>query len=158
MREDEKRWEFDKVEIGQAGKPFSVKMTRDLIARYAHSVRNDNPIYHSQDSDSSENGEIEAMPTMVFKIAPLRRSDIAENNGFVALEMATKHPRQTPFAKCEVRWFSKVYSGDVITSNGRIRDKYERRGNRFVTFRVEAINQNGVKVCEYDYVCIFERK
>ena len=67
----------------------------DLIARYALSIRNDNPIYQSQGSESRESREIEVIPTMVFKFAPLRRSDIAENNGFVALEMATMNPRQT---------------------------------------------------------------
>ena len=35
-------------------------------------------------------------------------------------------------------------------------DTYERRGSKFVTFRVEAANQRGDKVAEYDYTCIFE--
>ena len=35
-------------------------------------------------------------------------------------------------------------------------EKYERRGSKFVTFRVEAINQRGEKAAEYDYTCIFE--
>ena len=82
MVENEKRWEFDAVKIGQEGKPFSVKITKDLITRYVHSVRNDSPVYQGQSSDALENGQFGAMPTMVFKIAPLRRHDIAANNGF----------------------------------------------------------------------------
>jgi acyl dehydratase len=35
-------------------------------------------------------------------------------------------------------------------------EKYERRGSKFVTFRVEAINQRREKAAEYDYTCIFE--
>ena len=91
-----------------------------------------------------------------FSIAPLRRPDIAANNGFTALEKASENARQTPFSKCEVRWHAPIQSGDFITSFGHILNKEERRGNKFVTFRVEATNQNDEKVAEYDYTCFFE--
>jgi hypothetical protein len=134
----------------------TVEITDDLIKRYARAMRNDNPAYGVGDDDSPTDGILEAMPTMVFKIAPLRRSDIASNNGYVALEAVRENPRQTAFTKGEVRWFLPVKSGDVITSNGRVFDKFEKKGNKFVTFRVEGLNQNDEKVCEYDYTCIFE--
>ena len=35
-------------------------------------------------------------------------------------------------------------------------EKYERRGSRFVTFRVEGVNQRGETAVEYDYTCIFD--
>ena len=35
-------------------------------------------------------------------------------------------------------------------------EKYERRGSKFVTFRIEAENQRGEPVGQYDYTCIFE--
>ncbi|MCH7948002.1 MAG: MaoC family dehydratase N-terminal domain-containing protein [candidate division Zixibacteria bacterium] len=47
-------------------------------------------------------------------------------------------------------------AGDTLTSSGHIVEKYERRGNKFVTIRVEADNQRGERVAEYDYTCIFE--
>ena len=155
MHETEKRWEFDAVEIGQEGTPVSVAITDELIDRYARSVRNDNPAYRSGESSPAD-GPMEAMPTMVYRVAPLRRADIAANNGYTALEVVGENPRQTPFAKSEVRWFSTVKTGDVIISKGRVFDKYDKRGNKFVVFRVEGINQDGVKVCEYDYTCVFE--
>ena len=64
--------------------------------------------------------------------------------------------RQTPFAKCEIRWRRPVFSGDTITANRGVLEKYERRGSKFVTFRVTAVNQHGQGVAEYDYTCIFE--
>ena len=96
------------------------------------------------------------MPTMVLTYAPLLREEIAEANGFVALEQSQSARRQTPFAKCEIRWSSPVRAGDTITSTRRVLKKYELRGSRFVTFQVEAFNQHGHKVAEYDYTCIFE--
>ena len=35
-------------------------------------------------------------------------------------------------------------------------EKYERRGSRFVTFRVGGVNQRGETAVEYDYTCIFD--
>ncbi len=148
----EKRWEYDAVEVGQRNQPVTIEVPRESIARYAARVRDFNPAYHSA---GGEDGQVLAMPTMVFAVAPLRRQDIAANNGFVALERASFAPRQTPFAKCEVRWYAPIRAGDSITSWGRVLEKYERRGNKFVTFRIEATNQHGQKVAEYDYTCIF---
>jgi acyl dehydratase len=93
---------------------------------------------------------------MVLAYAPLLRYDIAANNGFVALEESKGARRQTPFAKCDIRWYEPVVAGDIITGTRRVVDKYERRGSKFVTFRVEAFNQRDVKVAAYDYTCIFE--
>ena len=147
---EEKRWEFDAVEVGQKGTPFTVEVTNDLISKYAQRVRNPNPAYQAADE------QVLAMPTMVIAAAPLRRFDVAEANGFVALELVKDSPRQTPFAKCEVRWHSPMRAGDTITSVCSVIDKYERRGSKFVTFRVEARNQHDEFVAEYDYTSIFE--
>jgi acyl dehydratase len=86
----------------------------------------------------------------------LRRNSVAKANGFTALEWVKENPRQTPFAKCTVSWFAPIRAGDTVTSTARVIEKYERRGNKFVTFHVEAVNQRNVKVAEYDYTCIFE--
>jgi acyl dehydratase len=48
-----------------------------------------------------------------------------------------------------------VLAGDTLTGTRRVFEKYERRGSRFVTFRVEASNQRGEHVALYDYTCIF---
>lgn len=148
--ETEKRWEWDVVEPGPSGEPFTSEVTSDSVAAYARRVRNSNPAY----TDCAP-GDL-AMPTGVIDNAPLRRNSVAKASGFVALEWVKENPRQTPFAKCTVRWFAPVRVGDTITSSARVVEKYERRGNKFVTFRVEALNQHGVKVAEYDYSCIFE--
>ena len=96
------------------------------------------------------------MPSMVLTYAPLLREEIAEANGFVALEWSTTARRSTPFTKCEIRWSRGVLAGDTITSTRRVLEKYYRRGSRFATFRVEATNQRGEEVAQYDYTCIFD--
>ena len=150
LDQQEKLWDFDVVEPGQVGNETVVEITAENIAEYARVALNPDPRYHASASG------LVAMPTMVLSYAPLLREEIAEANGFVAFEVSKTARRQTPFAKCEVRWFLPVVPGDTITGRRRVLEKYERRGSKFVTFRVEAINQRGEKATEYDYTCIFE--
>ncbi len=150
LEQQEKLWDFDAVVPGQAGGVTVVGITAQNIAEYAHLSQNADPRYQE-----GREGSV-AMPTMILSYAPLLREEIAEANGFVALEQSKTARRQTPFAKCEVRWRHPVGAGNTITASRRVLEKYERRGSKFVTFRVEAENQDGLPVGEYDYTCIFE--
>ena len=150
VEQQEKLWTFDAVEAGQIGNETTVEITAENIAEYARIALNDDPRYQSNGND------LVAMPTMVMTYAPLLREEIASANGYVAFEVSKTSRSQTPFAKCEARWWFPVVPGDVITGRRKVLEKYERRGSKFVTFRVEAINQRGEKAAEYDYTCIFE--
>ena len=147
--QQENLWTFDAVEAGQVGNETTVEITPENIAEYARLALNFSDVYQSGASG------LVAMPTMVLSYAPLLRDEIASANGFVAVEVSKTARSQTPFAKCEARWFLPVVAGDVITGRRRVLEKYERRGSKFVTFRVEAINQRGELAAEYDYTCIF---
>ena len=152
----ERLWEFDVVEPGQAAQPTLVTITAEQIAEYADIAQNPDPRYRLGNGSEEYGGAPVPMPTMAVSYAPLLRPEIAENNGFVALEHSRTARRQTPFAKCEARWFRPAFVGDTITGVGRVLEKYERRGSKFVTFRIEAGNQRGEAVGQYDYTCIFE--
>ena len=145
----ERLWTYEAVDPGQAGAETVVEITAGNIARYAEVALNDDPQYQGDAATV-------AMPSMVLSYAPLLRDEIAGANGFVALEQSRTARRQTPFAKCEIRWYQTVAAGDVIRGRRRVQEKYERRGSRFVTFRVEGVNQRGETAVEYDYTCIFD--
>ncbi len=152
---EETLWDYDAVEPGQEGHPTVVALTAEHIAAYALVAQNQDPRFQKAGTSPEYGGALVAMPTMVLTYAPLLRDDIAERNGFVALEESRTARRQTPFAKCEIRWFRPARAGDTITGSRRVLDKYERRGSKFITFRVEAGNQHGEQVARYDYTCIF---
>ena len=152
----ERLWDYDAVEPGQAAQPTLVTITAEQIAEYADIAQNPDPRYHLGNGSAEYSGAAVPMPTMAVSYAPLLRAEIAENNGFTALEQSRTARRQTPFAKCEARWFRPAFAGDTITGAGRVLEKYERRGSKFVTFRIEAENQRGEPVGQYDYTCIFE--
>jgi acyl dehydratase len=151
----ENLWEYEAVEPGQEGAPTVVTLTPDNISAYARVAQNPDPRYDATAANGEYDGALVPMPTMVLTYAPLLREEIAEANGFIALEGSKTARRQTPFAKCEIRWFRPVRAGDTLTGTRRVLEKYERRGSRFVTFRVEARNQRGEDVAAYDYTCIF---
>lgn len=152
----ERLWDFDAVEPGQAAQPTVVTITPEQIAEYADIAQNPDARYRLGSGSDEYGGAAVPMPTMAVSYAPLLRAEIAENNGFVALEQSKTARRQTPFAKCEARWFRPALAGDTITGVGRVLEKYERRDSKFVTFRIEAANQRGEPVGRYDYTCIFE--
>ncbi len=152
----ERLWVYDAVTPGQAAPPTVVTVTPELIAEYASIAQNPDPRFRMGSGSDEYGGAPVPMPTMALSYAPLLRAEIAENNGFTALEQSKTARRQTPFAKCEAQWYRPVFAGDTITGVGRALEKYERRGSKFVTFRIEAENQRGEPVGRYDYTCIFE--
>ena len=152
----ERLWDFEAVEPGQAAPPTRVTITAEQIAEYARIAQNPDPRYAVGGGSDEYGGAPAPMPTMALSYAPLLRGEIAENNGFTALEQSKTARRQTPFAKCEAHWFRPALAGDTVTGIGRVLEKYERRGSKFVTFRIEAENQRGEPVGRYDYTCIFE--
>ncbi len=152
----ERLWDFDAVTPGQAAPPTVVTITPEQIAEYADIAQNPDARYRVGNGSAEYGGGAVPMPTMALSYAPLLRAEIAANNGFTALEQAKTARRQTPFAKCEAHWFRPVQAGDTITGIGRALEKYERRGSKFVTFRIEATNQRGEPMGRYDYTCIFE--
>ena len=145
---EELLWTFEAVQEGQRGVETSVIIAAQDIADFARVSQNPDPVYQSPGAP--------AMPTMLLSYAPLFREQIAANNGFTAFEVSMTARRQTPFTKCECRWYREVRAGDEITSERWVHEKYERRGSRFVVFRVAARNQRGEPVGEYDYTCIFD--
>ena len=141
--EPEKLWDYDAVAIGQTGTETTVTITLDTLREYARATQHARGSELDQINDAPHPAAVLAMPSMALAYAPLLRYDLAENNGFVALEDSKTARRQTPFAKCDIRWHAPVAVGDCITATRRVLDKYERRGSKFVTFRVEAVNQHG---------------
>lgn len=149
-------YEWDVAEIGHAAPPFTYLVTEQSIADYCTAVRNDNPLYLDAGTAArGPFGEIIAPPTYVFKCAPLRRNEVMHAQGYASPE--EKRDRATPYAKCDLQFYAPIRVGDEITSLVELNDKYERRGNQFITWRVTGANQNGEKVVEYLYTIIWYR-
>jgi acyl dehydratase len=157
-KQSEKIYGWDDANVGDQAPPYIYEVTAENIADYCRAVRYENPIYVS-DAAAKELGYpgVFAPPTMIYTYAPQRRIDVISARGFIAPEQSQHSPRSTPFVSTEVHFQgSMVRPGDVITSVTRVADKFQRRDNKFVTFRVTGHNQRDEKVVEYDYVCLWE--
>ena len=119
--QQEKLWVYQSVVPGQMAPPTVVEITAENISQYALLSQNQDPRYRDPNGNPEFGGAMVAMPSMVLSYAPLLRGEIAEHSGFVALERSTTARRQTPFAKCEIRWFNPVLAGDTITGTQGVR-------------------------------------
>jgi len=157
-QEEEKVYNWDVMEIGHTATPLTVEVTKERIANYAKSVRDDNPIFFDEAAAKAAGFDgIVAPPTMLYVYSPMRRAEIMNGLGYVSPEQS-KESRSTPFAGTEVMFQGvPVLAGDTITSQPTVDRKWESSsGNRFVSFRIIATNQRGEKVVEYLYNVIWE--
>ena len=153
-------YEWDVAQVGHSSNIFTYKVTAKQIANYCEAVGYENPIYINDDVARALGHEgIIAPPTMIYTFAPQRRDSLISEQGYLAPEQSAENPRSTPFVGSTIRFLGMpVRPGDIITSTTVVKEKFERRGNRFITFHVIGFNQHGVKVADYSYTCIWERK
>lgn len=149
-------YEWDVAEVGHKAPPFKHTATAESIADYCKAVRNTNPLYLDENAArQGPFGTIIAPPTYIFKCAPMRRNEVMHAQGYASPE--EKRDRATPFAKTEIHFQRPIRLGDTITSVVELADKYIRRENQFITWKIQAVNQNGDKVVEYTYTIIWRR-
>ena len=154
----EKVYEWDVAQVGDESPEYVCEVTAETIADYCRAVRYENPTYVN-DATARELGfqGVFAPPTMLYTYAPQRRNDVMAARGYIAPEQSAHAPRSTPFVSTDIRFQGTlVRPGDVITSTTVVVDKFQRRDNKFITFRVTAHNQRGELVAEYDYTCLWE--
>lgn len=147
---------WDVARVGDSAPAITHVATRESIADYCRAVRNDNPLY--LDPEAARRGPfggIVAPPTYIYKCAPQRRSEVMHAQGYASPE--EKADRATPYAKSLVEFRRPIRLGDEITSTVTLEEKYERRGNQFITWRVRAHNQHGEDVATYAYTIIWQQ-
>ncbi|GIT42317.1 MAG: hypothetical protein Ct9H300mP11_02530 [Chloroflexota bacterium] len=77
---------------------------------------------------------------MVLSYAPLLREEIASAKGLWDLKGSKKTEAKLLSQKARFPFGPSGKDGEFKLGRRRVLEKYERRGNKFVTFRVEAIN------------------
>jgi hypothetical protein len=156
MVAEEHIYEFEDALIGDQSSPLTQTITGEMVRKYLAGTRNRLPQYDDDEMLAKiDRAETPVPPAMVYRMAPLRREEVMASRGFIRPESSKTNPRSTPYTKSEIFWYAPVKVGDTITAITRVDDKYERRGSKFITFRTTATNQDGVKVGEYTYTCLW---
>ena len=146
------------VQVGDQSLSYTYVVTHEAISDYCRAVGYENPIY-GNDQAAREVGFPGAFApaTMLYTYAPQRRQELMMAKGYLAPEQSPDAPKSTPFVATRINFQGVlVRPGDVIMSTTRVSEKSERRGRRFVTFRVTAHNQRRELVGEYDYTCLWD--
>lgn len=149
-------YDWDVAQIGHSAPPLELEITAERIANYCLAVRNTNPIYTDPEAArKGPFGEIVAPPAFLFKAAPMRRNEVMHAMGYASPE--EKGDRSTPYAKAFAEFQRPIRLGDVITSTVTLEEKYERRGNQFITWRIRGHNQHGEDIGTYAYTIIWRQ-
>jgi 3-hydroxybutyryl-CoA dehydratase len=149
-------YDWDIAQVGDSAPPFSYLVTEASIADYCKAIRNDNPLYlDAEAAKAGPFGGIVAPAGYAFKCSPLRRNEVMHARGYASPEEKAEY--QTPYAKAELFPKRPVRPGETITSNVTLEEKYERRGNTFITWRVRAEDEQGELVHEYTYTIIWRQ-
>ena len=153
-------YEWDVAQIGHSSSSYTYEVTAEKIANYCKAVGYENSIYINCAAARALGHEnVFAPPAMLYTFAPQRRDSLIASTGYLAPEQSPTDPRSTPFVGSTIRFSGMpVQPGDIITSTTVVEKKFERSGNRFITFLVQGFNQRGDKVADYSYTCIWERK
>jgi acyl dehydratase len=112
--------------------------------------------YKVATGDGSPASEI-APPGYVFTAAPQRRHATMASIGCRAPEQDPGEPRSTPYVGSDVRFHRPIKVGDTVRSVTVLDRTFERGGNRFMVFRVDASDAHGTPIAEYDYTVLWER-
>ena len=149
-------YDWDIAQVGDSAPPFTYVVTEASIADYCKAVRNENPLYtDAQAAKDGPFGGIVAPPAFAFKCSPLRRNEVMHARGYASPEEKAEY--QTPYAKAELFPRRPIRPGDEITSIVTLEEKYERRGNTFITWRVKAQDAQGEPTHEYTYTIIWRQ-
>ena len=129
------------------------EVTAEKIVAYCRAARYENLVYNNQPA-AREAGlpGIIAPPAMVFTYAPVCLSSLATSKG-CSLPRGLEDPDPADGPTTIEFQGAMVTPGDVISSVTSVDGKYQGDSDRFITFRVEAHNQNSELVA--DYLCTY---
>ncbi|HIF11788.1 MAG TPA: hypothetical protein EYQ82_01965 [Dehalococcoidia bacterium] len=148
MLDSIRRFEWDDAMPGLRSDEFVVPVTDAAIFDYTDATG---------DASGETAGTQVAPLGYVFVAAPQRRHALMASVGCHAPEQDTEEPRSTPYVGSNVRFHRAIEPGDTVRSVTVLDRKFERAGNRFVVFRVDATDADGEPIAEYDYTCLWER-
>ena len=123
---------------GKTYPPFEYEVGREKIREYARAVGEDNPVHLDPEAARAAGFRNVVAPPMfaVVYSAPAVGPAILDPELGINLMMMV-HGSQ------EFEWNEPVVAGDVITTEARIKDIYDKNGMKFYVFQSESKNQDG---------------
>lgn len=135
---DQSKLTYDFFYIGQELPVYIHTVTEEEIDNFCKSFKEKNPIYLNDEAAKKAgfDGRI-APPMMVRYYAHFQ-------NVFKGFQETV--PGHSIHASGEYRFINPVRPGDIITTTGKVIDKYSKRDKKFLSFELISKNQNGETV------------
>jgi len=125
---------YDDVEVGQELPPMTYELTPERVHWYLEEAEETNPIY----SDP----ELARCSGLGGPVAPPMIACIYAPPPEMLAALGRQFPAHTIHASSEYTFVRPARPGDVITSKARIRDKYLKKGRKYVVMEINSFNQN----------------
>ncbi len=132
------------VETGAVGKeypPTTYEVGAEKIREYASAVGEDNPVYHDRGAARAAGFRDLVAPPMFTVVYAAPALGPAVLDPEVGINFATMVHGGQEFA-----WGEPVCAGDVITTNARVSEIFEKDGKGFYVFESVSTNQDGEEV------------
>ena len=124
--------------IGKTYPPFEYEVGKEKIREYAHAVGEDNPIYFDRAAAKEAGFRDIVAPPMFAVVYSAGSFAPALFDPEVGINFAMMvHGSQ------EFEWGEPVVAGDVITTESKVREIYEKNGMKFYVFESQSKNQDG---------------
>ena len=129
---------MDTSKVGKEYPPFEYEVGREKIREYANAVGEDNPVHHDRAAAQAAGFRDVVAPPMfavVYSAGAMGPAILDPELGINLMLMV--HGGQ------EFVWDEPVCAGDTITTQGRVKDMYEKDGRKFYVFESVSTNQDG---------------
>ena len=124
---------FAEVQVGVPYPEKIFKVTEEAVRAYLAAVEDDSPLYVEE----------QLVPPAYAAVYTRWEALTGEQ-----LEDGTVHAKQ------EFRYLKPIHWGDILTLRGRVEEKMEKRGLKFVVQKVEAFNEAGELAVESEITII----
>lgn len=124
--------------MGKTYPAFEYEVGREKIREYARAVGEDNPVHLDPEAARAAGFRNVVAPPMfcvVYSAGAMGPAILDPELGINLMMMV--HGSQ------EFEWNEPVVAGDVITTEARIKDIYDKNGMKFYVFESESKNQDG---------------
>jgi acyl dehydratase len=124
--------------VGKSYPPFEYEVGREKIREYARVVEETNPVHHDPEAARKAGFRNVVAPPMfcvVYSAGAMGPAILDPELGINLMLMV--HGGQ------EFEWGEPVVAGDVITTEARVKDIYEKNGMKFYVIESESKNQEG---------------
>ena len=123
---------------GRTYPAFEYEVGREKIREYSNAVGETNPVHHDPEAARAAGFRNVVAPPMfcvVYSAGAMGPAVLDPELGINLMMMV--HGSQ------EFEWGEPVVAGDVVTTEAKVRDIYDKNGMKFYVFESESKNQDG---------------